>query len=429
MKSFARILTPLFGLLLGLLLLEGMVRAAHLARPPENMGWFWRVPDPITGWSLDPEAEGRSYNDVYEYDVTVQVNSRGLRSPESIGYEKPAGVYRILVLGDSFVEAIQVEMEEMFGLQLAGLLNERGYRVEVISAGVGGWGNDQELLWLQNEGYKYHPDLILLTIFPRNDFMNNYQPLEAANMGANNKPYFLLGPGGELSLHLFPFDPAQAPPPPPRPDVVITPEPVPPGPLKPVGDWLWRHSALQRWIVPRLRLLTPRLADKLARIGLIEPGVEQKKLAQPPDYVPISYETYRKTADETWLAAFDLTRAILREFQKEAAGMDAGFAVALANAQEEVYPVFWKKITAAHPVMQGEDWSPEMAHQRILIILDEERIPALDLRPAFRQAYAENHRFLHYPVDGHWTPAGHALAARQLADFLEANGLLPPAAR
>jgi hypothetical protein len=425
MKLLVKALIVVLGLLFGLLLLEGVVRLAGLARPPESMGWFWRVPDEITGWSLEPGAEGRSYNDLYEYDVAVKINSRGIRSPESIGYDKPEGVYRILVLGDSFVEAIQVEMEEMFGRRLDELLNEKGYRVEVISAGVGGWGNDQELLWLQNEGYKYHPDLILLTIFARNDFMNNYQPLEAANMGANNKPYFQLEPDGELSLHLFPFDPAEAPPPPPRPDVIIEPEPIPPGPLTPVGNWLWRHSALYRWIVPRLRLLTPRLADRLARIGIIEPGVEQKKLAQPPDYVPISYETYRKTADETWLAAFELTRAILRAFQSEAAGMDADFAVVLANAQEEVYPLFWQKVTSAYPVMRGDDWSPEMAHQRILTILREEQISALDLRPAFREAYAENHRFLHYPVDGHWTPDGHALAARRIADFLEANGFLP----
>ncbi|MDW8270542.1 MAG: SGNH/GDSL hydrolase family protein, partial [Anaerolineae bacterium] len=204
-------LVTLFSIIGVLLGAEVYFRLAVPVHPGVPMGWFWRVPDPITGWSLQPGVSGRSYNDVYEYDVSVQINDLGLRSPADIGYEKKEGVYRIMVLGDSFVEAMQVELEETFGQQLARILNEKGYRVEVINAGVGGWGTDQELLWLRHEGYKYHPDLIILTIYPRNDFMNNYQPLESANNGINLKPYFRLV-GGRLELELFPFDPAKAPP-------------------------------------------------------------------------------------------------------------------------------------------------------------------------------------------------------------------------
>ncbi len=410
-------------LLLFLLLLEGVFRAFVPVRPVEDMGWFWNVPDPITGWSAQPGAEGRSFNDVYEYDVAVKINALGLRSPENIGYEKPPGVYRILVLGDSFTEAIQVELEETFGQQLARILNQEGCRVEVINAGVGGWGNDQELLWLKHEGYKYHPDLIILQIFPRNDFMNNYQPLESANMGANLKPYFRLE-HGELKLELFPYDPQKAPPV--QGEHVVKKVPLPPpGPLARVGEWLFKHSHFYRWFEPRIRLVAPRIAVTLARWGLIKPGMEFQELAQGEDYFPLAYNVYRLQYPPEWENAAAVTAAIFAEMKREAHAMGADLVAVLANSPEEVDERFWHRLQKHYPPLQSPAFSADAAHEHMLAILAAEGIPALDLRDAFRQSIQQHHRLLHYPVNGHWNPAGHALAAQELARFLRELGLLP----
>ncbi len=422
MKLLKILGASLFGVGLALVLLEVFFRLFVPVRPVEPPGWFWKAPDPITGWSAEPGAEGRSYNEVYEYDVEVKINDLGLRSPENIGYEKSEGVYRILVLGDSFTEAIQVALEETFGQQLARILNEEGCRVEVINAGVGGWGNDQELLWLKNEGYKYHPDLIILQIFPRNDFMNNYQPLEAANMGANLKPYFRMV-DGELELELFPYDPEKAPPVQGK-NVVVEAERHPPGPLTPVGEWLFRHSYFWRWFDPRIRLIAPDFAAWLARTGLIKPGRETRNQAQGANYLPITFNAYRMDYDEDWQRASEVTAAIFAEMKREANAMGADLVAVLANASEEVYPRAWKRLQARYPALQSPEFSPDSAHEHMLAVLAAEGIPTLDLRDAFRQASAEQRRMLHYRVDGHWTPAGHALAARELARFLQEQGLL-----
>ncbi len=422
MKVLRILGSTLLSILLFFAALEIFFRLFVPVRPVENMGWFWKTPDPITGWSAQPGAAGRSFNDVYEYDVGVKINSLGLRSPEEIGYEKPPGVYRILVLGDSFTEAIQVELEETFGQQLARILNEKGCRVEVINAGVGGWGNDQELLWLEHEGYKYHPDLIILQIFPRNDFMNNYQPLESANMGANLKPYFRMV-DGKLRLELFPYDPEKAPPVQ-RQDKVVEAKETPPGPLAPAGAWLFHHSHFWRWFDPRIRLAAPEFAAKLARLGLIQPGRETRNLAQGEDYFPITFNAYRMDYDEDWQRASEVTAAILAEMKREAEALGADLVAVLANAPEEVYPRFWRRLQAQYPPLRSTDFSPEAAHEHMLAVLAAEDIPALDLRPAFRRAYRERRRLLHYPVDGHWNPEGHALAARELANFLESQGLI-----
>jgi hypothetical protein len=100
----------------------------------------------------------------------VQVNSKGLRGPE-ITYVKPAGSYRVLVLGDSFTFALQVAEQETFVAQLADQLNAGGGRprLETINAGTDGWSTANELAWFQQEGYRYEPDLVLLMFYVGND--------------------------------------------------------------------------------------------------------------------------------------------------------------------------------------------------------------------------------------------------------------------
>jgi hypothetical protein len=65
-----------------------------------------------------------------------------------------------------------VEAGETYGRRLEGLLNQQAtgqLRYEVINAGVPGWNIENELAYLQAEGWKYKPDLILLDLTIVND--------------------------------------------------------------------------------------------------------------------------------------------------------------------------------------------------------------------------------------------------------------------
>ena len=57
----------------------------------------------------------------------MQINREGLRDVEH-QYAKPPGVFRILVLGDSFVEAMHVPLESTFPRRLEERLNARRRR-------------------------------------------------------------------------------------------------------------------------------------------------------------------------------------------------------------------------------------------------------------------------------------------------------------
>ena len=108
--------------------------------------------DPTKGWAPRPgrwDFAGR----------TVTVNSRGVRSGAEHAAGRVAGVRRAVVVGDSFTFGEGVHDEETFPFQLQARL---GPGVEVINLGVHGYGHDQMLIHLGEEGPRYQPDLVVL---------------------------------------------------------------------------------------------------------------------------------------------------------------------------------------------------------------------------------------------------------------------------
>lgn len=101
-----------------------------------------------------------------------RINGSGFRDPREFAYEKPAGVIRILVLGDSFTIGYEVDQEETYAAVLERYLDRRGLEAEVINAGMSGSSNAEELIFFEQEGVKYDPDFVVLGFF-RNDIGDN----------------------------------------------------------------------------------------------------------------------------------------------------------------------------------------------------------------------------------------------------------------
>ncbi len=98
-----------------------------------------------------------------EYKVKLHTNSKGIRSDREKPYEKPQAIKRIVLLGDSFGMGYEVDYKDMFSTRLEYYLKDQyGIHAEVVNLSTSGHGNAEELLVLQNEGLKYHPDLVLL---------------------------------------------------------------------------------------------------------------------------------------------------------------------------------------------------------------------------------------------------------------------------
>lgn len=140
--------------------------------------------DPDLGWRNIPNWQATTNG------RKLTINSRGLRDRE-YSYEKPPGVRRILVLGDSFVWGYGVGDDEIFTEVLERRLERSpphaGVRYEVLNTGVSGWGTDQEYLFLRREGFRYRPDVVVLAFFIVNDAWNN----STSRYYGMNKPVFL----------------------------------------------------------------------------------------------------------------------------------------------------------------------------------------------------------------------------------------------
>jgi len=111
-KLLSRLLLVGLGVACPLLMIEGAVRLLRIAPPADLQPPLW-APHPYMGWFHVPNRGGVVYSEYGEYQSSVHINARGLRDRE-IGYDNPTGAYRILVLGDSFAEALQVPLETTF---------------------------------------------------------------------------------------------------------------------------------------------------------------------------------------------------------------------------------------------------------------------------------------------------------------------------
>ncbi len=239
-------------------------------------GATYAVASATRGWANKPSAT-TVYGEA-EFRVDVVHNALGYRGRE-LAREKPPGVRRVLVLGDSFAYGIGVADDETFSARLERLVPG----IEVINTGVNGYGTAQELLLLRDEGLALRPDLVLVAFF-WNDVGNSY-----------NRPSLRFRVEGEQ---------------------LVWPEPQAVAPVAGVDTrraWL-RHSYAYRFLSDRLKLVGFALAVAL--------GLPQEST----DFL----------APDERESAWRLEAALLREIRDLAAGIGARTLIALIPDQVQV---------------------------------------------------------------------------------------------
>ncbi|MEW5726116.1 MAG: hypothetical protein AB1896_23605, partial [Thermodesulfobacteriota bacterium] len=174
LKSIAlKTATVLLSLAIFLVALEALVRVFNLAQP--RLG----QQHPLYGTSYIP---GQSA--VNEYGVRIDIGEHGFRgqAPE---VEKAPGRYRVVLLGNSFLQAVALPFQKVFYTLLNQRFKSRGLPIEIINLGVEGHATVQEYLVYLNEGRRYRPDLVILFCYPAHDLTVNWPPKP-------NKPAFKL---------------------------------------------------------------------------------------------------------------------------------------------------------------------------------------------------------------------------------------------
>ena len=356
---------------------------------------IWYQPDPQLGWSMRPGAHGWFTKEGRAY---AQVNPAGFRDRVH-PLDKPQGTYRIAVLGDSVVEAFQVDMKAAFWWQLQDKLRDcsalRGREVEVMAFGVSGYGTAQHALLLESTAARYQPDLVLLA-FAANDLRNNSARLEPEN----ERPFFLLDGEGLRLDASFAARPKFA-----------SRLSAPAEAYRSASDWMRLVQLVQA---------AKHGIDTWRQVGTAQAaaGRQDERLAGVEPTTIISL--FAPPREAAWEEAWTVTERILARMNDQAARIKARFAVTVITHSAQVHPE-----SATRKNLQDA-----LGVQDLFYI--DQRVQALGKRAGFtvvplapelqKRAEAQGtyfHGFANYRMGwGHWNEEGHRAAAAILASRL-----------
>ena len=185
---FSRIDWPLVGVVAFVLAAEAGLRLQAAAWP--SLGWRGGPPARETGYLPPPHIfdpdRGYRYRGRHrgrfvraDFDNVMVTNAHGFRGPE-FSLEKPAGAYRLALLGDSMLAANGVQIEQTWAYLLGTRLERLGdRRVEVLNLGVDGYRGWHITRLVETRLLDFGPDAVVLWA-DHGSLRNPYEEYRAA---------------------------------------------------------------------------------------------------------------------------------------------------------------------------------------------------------------------------------------------------------
>ncbi len=308
---------------------------------------------------LQPGSEGiwRVGSDVAGH---YRINAQGWNSGHaSYDVTPPAGVKRIAIIGDSFVEALQVPYTDSLAERLEGAGQGR---LQVYRFGISGAPLSHYLAMARHVAQTYQPDMIVLVLV-HNDFDESFSYVAGRYTSSFQK---------------FRMEANQ-----------VT-EEIPPVPYQATWrDWL-RQSATLRYLYYRQKL---NPAAMMMQMSAAAPPAYQANIA---------------------LDAFLAHRAAIQSA--------TGYAMAqfqLLSQRHNFQPLvimdgdrraIAERLDAAPLYKDGALWLNAMASE----MAAHASVKFIDLHPIFEEDWRLNHQPLNFVSDNHWNEQGHKVAARAL---------------
>jgi len=385
---------------LAILILE---LGARLLSPPYDpaVGEFFTCNNTL-GWTGTPNFEGIIEDPNFRQELAF--NSLGMHDTEHL-LKKPPDVFRILLLGDSFIQAVQVSEIETAHQVLENHLNaprQTGQpTVEVLGSGVINWGTNQQLVFYREQGHLFQPDLVLLAFYIGNDFSDNL-PGNAITTGGFNcyAPYFAVCNG---NLNPTPLSYA-------------------PG----ISNLQNTCSSLQRiWINGIGRLFQySRLYQQIE--PFIAANYPRQQFGQT---YPLAFTALYLPSEEAELEqAWQITTATIAQLQKEVIADGSRLAVILISPDiiirlgalsSEEQAVFLNDNSAF------AEAQADRPNQLLAESLNGQNIPFIDLTQPMVDHWASQGVPLYLLGEGHWTVEGNRVAAEIISQWLIDNNGLP----
>lgn len=343
-----------------------------------------------------------------EFTYEFRTNSQGLRYLDIPLNSPHQDEKRILVVGDSFVEGWGVEYEDTFTAILESEYALRNQRLRFINAGFAGTGPTSYMRVMPGLADLYGVDAVIVCVYA-NDIHDMPDSLD--------------------------YDP----------------------------EYRGRLELLRQWVpnlAARISLFRRRLSESADTSGhILDSAVERARSRQIPEMritewkAQLDLNLVNAANDglfngaiiiqgliypEYWQDALDLESQaskvrwrnmalVLDQMAKNASELGVNFGVVFVPNQFLYNPTAHENSNpwVATGTRTTTRWLENDVEIQIRLhewAIDSET-PFLDLTPVFRAARRNTDKDLHFPLDGHWTPFGHAVAAKALSSWIESGNL------
>jgi lysophospholipase L1-like esterase len=360
----------LLGTLVALLaLLE--VGTRLLTRTPPNL----LVRAPRVGKTYVPGFEGEVFIPEAGKEIFLRFNREGFRGVD-LSIEKPPGVRRVAVLGDSFIAAMATDEERTLVSGLEARLDswDEAGDWQVMNFGMSGSSTGQELALFREVVAPYRPDLVVCAFSILNDFADNSRRLSRAP-----RIYYDFDDDGELRQ--LPLSEASSK----------------------VTNWLNRHSTFYRW---------QKNAQAVVRYRL---------LAAAEDFRPGRWIFSTEDTEDT-AHSWKLLASLIERFASEVEDSGGQLVLVALPSAEQVYDDRWERMLVLAGAA-GAQFDADYPARRLSEMASASGVPFLSLREQFRAAAPRSssevpEEWLYFDGHGHFNDAGHALVAAEIFDWI-----------
>jgi lysophospholipase L1-like esterase len=363
---------------------------------------------------LAPRSELRHKSK--EFDYVFRANKLGLRGPD-IPLAKPAGTFRIVVLGDSFVAGYGVAEDHLLTALLERELSQHrtdpGARVEVVNVGRVGTSTIRELDLYESLGRKFQPDLVILAYYLGNDLAEVVQEQTDEELAGWSPPGRLRSvayrcfPNLYLELAMLRQSQRQL-----REFTARSEsEVIEDIRLEAIARQRDPAQAVARYHTLPRELRTDVASGSLSEQRIIDSCIEPDRLVRALDPVDADFET-----------SWSRTKSHLDRLHDAVARDGARLALVLIPAPFQLDQESWE----FHRQLGYEvrtSWLSEKPRTALTLIAwaADRDVPSLDLTDEFRESKVP----LYFVEDVHFNPEGNERAAEAISRFLQSGKLCP----
>jgi hypothetical protein len=325
------------------------------------------IGDAACMYRLRPTEPGRFHDNHDEH-----INYHGFRD-RNYPQHKPAGSYRVLGLGDSFVYGA-VPIQENFLRVAERTVNENAaVRTDILLMGVPGWSTENELGVLEDFGLGLEPDLVLVNFFVGNDVTG--LPVRCRVIRGNAYPTTSPLPVRNL--------------------------------LRKSQLFLMLESLVMRGVMRKFKGGAADEPDEGAAAGPVPVSDVYLKIAR--QNLPV----FLKNPDPRTAALWTEAEGYLKRIDEVCRAAGVSWMLVLIPDETQVDPAVRAQVLTG---LGAPAWAYDFdgPQKRLQALADQAGVPVLDLLPVLRAAHRPEAR-LYQPNDTHWNAEGNLVAGRALA--------------